>query len=484
MIGQQGGHSAPTIIYDPAACRALAQDYGGYMQRMPKGLIRPTTVAEVVAAVQYAREQRIQLAVRGAGHSTHGQAQVADGLVLDLRGLDCVLELTTDSIWVEAGILWRAVAQRALTVGRTFPVFTDYLATTVGGTLAVGGVGSRTWQLGAQTDHVLELEVVTVHGDIVRCSPERHADLFDAVRAGLGQFGIITKARLRLTAAPQRAHYHRALYSDFDMFWRTLHAQVDEAAYECIQGFALGNSPQALAGHIGPAAADFTAPADAGLWLYCIETVKFLNQDAELATTAPQDHAWLPGGYFALDLPYLAYIDRLGPVEEQLRQLGLWQLPHPMLDLLLPAAPAQPFLGELLASLDPGEVAGPVLVYPYERKPLRTPFLRVPAAGRVVLVGLMRTTLPPTPEHVQAQITDNRRLYERAVACGGCYYPVDSVPMTQRDWQQHFGEQWRQFVDAKARFDPLHLLNPGQTIFGEAPHAHPGGAAQGQSELR
>jgi hypothetical protein len=271
------------------------------------------------------------------------------------------------------------------------------------------------------------------------------------------------------------------LYSNFDTFWRTLNAHVDDAEYECIQGFVLGNSSQAIVGHIGPAAAGFTAPADAGPWLYCIETVKFLNQAADLATTAPQDHDWLPGGHFAFDLPYLDYIDRLGPVEEHLRQLGLWQLPHPMLDLLLPATQAQPFLGELLASLDPAEVAGPILVYPYECKPLRTPFFRVPAADRVVLVGLMRTTLPPTPEHVQAQIADNRRIYERAVASGGCYYPVDSLPMTQTDWQQHFGEQWRRFVAAKERFDPLHLLNPGQAIFEEAPHGHPGGAVRGRS---
>jgi cytokinin dehydrogenase len=97
----------------------------------------------------------------------HGQAQVEGGLVLDLRGLNRVLEFTPDSILVEAGTLWRGVAQTALTIGRTFPVFTDYLATTVGGTLAVGGVGSRTWQMGAQTDHVLELEVVTASNCLI-----------------------------------------------------------------------------------------------------------------------------------------------------------------------------------------------------------------------------------------------------------------------------------------------------------------------------
>lgn len=460
-------YTEPTVIDDESTRSAVAQDYGGYVQRLPRGVIRATCVEEVSAAVHYARKQRTQLAVRGAGHSTHGQAQVEGGLVLDLRGLDRVLDMTPDAMLVEGGATWRTVAQAALAAGRTFPVFTDYLATTVGGTLAVGGVGSRTWRLGAQTDHVLELDVVTGSGDMVRCSPKRHASLFDAVRCGFGQFGIITKARLPLIVAPNYAHHHKMLYADFDTFFETLNRRLDEAACDAIQGFALGNDAQSIAAHLGPAAAGFTAPTGSGPWIYCIETVTFLDQPAAPETTAPAGQNWLPGGHFVSDLPYLSYIDRLGPAEEQLRALGLWQLPHPMLDLILPDSQARAFLVEMLASLAPAEVAGPVLVYPYERKQLRTPFFRSPAEARVVLVGLMRTTIPPTPEHVQAQVAHNRRLYEDAVGRGGCYYPIDSVPMAPADWQRHFGEQWRAFAAAKARFDPRHLLNPGQTIFAE-----------------
>lgn len=459
------GNTAPAILRDEASRRAVARDYGGYVHRVPRGTIRATGVEDVVAAVRHAAQHGIKLAARGAGHSTHGQAQAEDGLVLELRGLDRVLELAPESILVEAGALWRTVAETALTIGRTFPVFTDDLTTTVGGTLSVGGVGSRTWQMGAQTDHVLELEVVTASGDVVGCSPERNTALFDVVRCGLGQFGIITKARLRLVAAPQRAHYHRALYSDFDVFFRTLNALVDEAEYECVQGFALGNDPQSIVGHLGPAAAAFAAPAGSGRWVYCIEAVKLLDEAADLESTAPRRRDWLPGGHFALDLPYLAYIDRLAPLEPRLSELGLWQLPHPMLDLILPGSQAHAFLTGMLASLDPAEVAGPVLVYPYQRDHLRTPFFRAPAEPRVLLVGLMRTTIPPTPKHVQAQVADNRRLYERAVELGGCYYPIDSVPMAQADWERQFGELWQAFVAAKRQLDPLHLLNPGQAIF-------------------
>jgi cytokinin dehydrogenase len=457
--------NTPLIIRDEAERLAIAQDYGGYIHHIPAGILRATSVEDVVDGVRYARRHDLKVAVRGAGHSTHGQAQVANGLVIDLRGLNRVLEITPESLWVEAGVQWRTVAQTALTLGRTFPVFTDYLATTVGGTLTVGGVGSRTWQLGAQSDHVLELEVVTAAGKVVHCSSDCNADLFNAVRAGLGQFGIITKVRLRLIPAPQQAHYHRALYADFDTFWHELNLLVDEADDECIQGFALGNDAQSIVGHIGPAAIGFPLPTEADPWLYCIETVKFLDQPADLSTTAPKRQEWLPGGYFPFDLPYLAYIDRLGPVEEMLKQLGLWQLPHPMLDVIVPGSKAHGFVSETLSTLSPAEVAGPVLIYPYQRQHLRTPFFRAPDGDRVVLFGLMRTTIPPTTDHVQAQVADNRRIYERAVVYGGCYYPIDSAPMTPADWQRHFGEQWCDFAAAKAQFDPLHLLNPGQGIF-------------------
>src|SRR5215216_1358028 len=116
--------NTPLIIRDEAARVAIAQDYGGYVQHVPAGVLCATTVEEGVAAVRYARHHNLKVAVRGAGHSTHSQAQVVDGLVIDMRGLNRVLEVTPDAIWVEAGIQWRTVAQTALTSERTFPVFT------------------------------------------------------------------------------------------------------------------------------------------------------------------------------------------------------------------------------------------------------------------------------------------------------------------------------------------------------------------------
>ena len=107
-----------------------------------------------------------------------------------------------DRVIVDAGATWRDVLAATLPQRLTPPVLANYLDLSVGGTLVIGGVGDTTSRYGMQSDNVLELEVVTGEGRPVRCSPRRNADLFDAVRAGLGQVAVITTATLRLVPAP------------------------------------------------------------------------------------------------------------------------------------------------------------------------------------------------------------------------------------------------------------------------------------------
>lgn len=86
----------------------------------------------------------------------------------------------------------------------------------VGGALSVGGIGATTHRYGMQTDNVRELDVVTGDGEILTCSPEMNSDLFNSVRAGLGQFGIITSATLALVPAPDRARMYVPSYPDLE----------------------------------------------------------------------------------------------------------------------------------------------------------------------------------------------------------------------------------------------------------------------------
>ena len=241
--------------------------------------------------------------------------------------------------------------------------------------------------------------------------------------------------------------YYKASYTDLDTFLGDLARLVHDGRFDTVQGFAAADG--------------------AGGWTYSLETTKGFAPGHE-----PDDAAllaglrFLPGQESAQDLPYFDYLNRLGPVVELLKQLGVWYFPHPWVDLLVPAGAAESFIGGTLAALDPADVGqGPILIYPYRGDRFRAPNFRVPASETFFLFGLLRNAIPPTPERSAALVAANRRLFEQARAVGGYFYPVDSVPMSPEDWRRHFGPRWLQFLLAKQVYDPDALLAPGQGIF-------------------
>jgi len=146
--------------------------------------------------------------------SVYGRSQVRGGTVADMSGLRAVHRVDDDRVTVDAGATWRDVLGATLPRGLKPPVLTDYLDLSVGGTLAVGGVGGTTLRHGVQSDYVLEMQVVTGRGEVLTCSPTRLPELFDAVRAGFGQVAVITRATLRLVAAPRQARHFLLFHHD------------------------------------------------------------------------------------------------------------------------------------------------------------------------------------------------------------------------------------------------------------------------------
>jgi len=193
---------------------AAADDLGHLVHQTPNAVLLPASAHDVAAAVRRAAGQGRRFAAQGRRHSVFGRAQARDGVVADMGRLRTLHAVQRDRVVVDAGATWREVVAATLPHGRTPPVLTDYLDLSVGGTLAVGGVGSATSRLGVMSDHVLELEVVTGQGEQVICSPDRHPSLFDAVRAGLGQVGVITRATLRLVPAPRLVRRFLLFYPD------------------------------------------------------------------------------------------------------------------------------------------------------------------------------------------------------------------------------------------------------------------------------
>jgi cytokinin dehydrogenase len=189
--------------FDDAARKAAADDFGHIVHETPMGVLLPGSADDVAATIRWTAQRNRRFAPQGQSHSTFGRSQARDGVVGDMSTLRNVGPVLKDRVVVEAGATWSELLDLTLAHGLTPPVLTDYLELSVGGTLVVGGVGGTTSAFGVQSDNVVELEVVTGEGEKVTCSANSNADLFDAVRAGLGQVGVITRATLELVAAPE-----------------------------------------------------------------------------------------------------------------------------------------------------------------------------------------------------------------------------------------------------------------------------------------
>ena len=182
------------ISFEPELRAAAAHDFGRLIHGQPRGVLKPASSADIASLMRWAKGQGVKVAARGQGHSTYGRALVEGGIVVDMSAMNSIRDIKPDRVVVDAGITWKDLLDATLALGLTPPVLTNYLGLSIGGTIAVGGIGSASSRHGMQTDNVIALDVVTGEEDEVSCSATEHPDLFDGIRAGLGQCGIVARA--------------------------------------------------------------------------------------------------------------------------------------------------------------------------------------------------------------------------------------------------------------------------------------------------
>jgi FAD/FMN-containing dehydrogenase len=185
--------SAGQTEYDSA--RAV---WNGAIDRRPRLIARCIGAADVVAAVRYARDHDLEIAVRGGGHNVAGTAVCDDGIVIDLSVMRAVRVDPADRrAWVQGGALWGDVDHETQAHG---------LATTggivshtgVAGLTLGGGVGWLMRKHGLTVDNLLAVDIVTAEGERLRASEDEHPDLFWALRGGGGNFGVVTAFEFHL----------------------------------------------------------------------------------------------------------------------------------------------------------------------------------------------------------------------------------------------------------------------------------------------
>lgn len=175
------------------------QIYNGMIVRHPALIARCADVSDVVAAVNFARESGMPLAIRGGGHSGAGLCMVDDGLVIDLSLMKGVyVDPAAQMVRVEGGCIWNEVDAATVPFGLAVP--SGFISTTgVGGLTLGGGVGYLTRRNGLTIDNLLAVDVVLADGRLVTASAHENVDLFWAVRGGGGNFGVVTSFLFKLS---------------------------------------------------------------------------------------------------------------------------------------------------------------------------------------------------------------------------------------------------------------------------------------------
>jgi FAD/FMN-containing dehydrogenase len=181
---------------------------------------------------------------------------------------------------------------------------------------------------------------------------------------------------------------------------------------------------------------------------------------------APDDAALTaglaPAATTVTDMPYFDWLNRIYDLVQQLMAL---RLPGPWINVFLPDEATDQYMTELMTTLTPADAGGVVLLYPVPRGEFTRPFVTLPDSPVIFLLALLRAVNPPNQAEVDRLLADNRRLYDRARAVGGTHYPVGAINLTPADWRDHYGSRYPRFLAAKKRYDPNHVLTPGQHIF-------------------
>ena len=172
--------------------------FNASIDRRPALIARCTGVADVIAAVGFAREQGLAVSVRGGGHSVAGHAVVEGGLTIDMRPINRVrVDPEQRTAWCGGGANWGELDRETQAFG--LAVTGGRLADTgVGGLTLGGGSGWLERKYGFTIDSLLSAEVVTASGELVIASAERNPDLFWALKGGGGNFGVVTGFEFRL----------------------------------------------------------------------------------------------------------------------------------------------------------------------------------------------------------------------------------------------------------------------------------------------
>ncbi|CAA6663579.1 unnamed protein product [Spirodela intermedia] len=417
------------------------RDFGHRYRLPPAAVFHPKSPSDVAAAVGHifrmGRRSELTVAARGRGHSLHGQAQAPGGIVIQMGSLKSTLTR------VHAGAGKVPYADGDAQAWACSSLLDRLPTPHRRGTLSNAGVSGQAFRHGPQISNVRQLEVVTGRGELLNCSEKENPDLFHAALGGLGQFGIITAPRS--SSSPRRkwedeffvqVRWIRVLYEDFAAFTEDQEMLISaEKTFDYVEGFVMVNRTGILNNWRSSfypqdplRAAQFDYD---GKTLFCLEMAKNFNPTA--AQLAHQEVEELlsrlrhvRSTVFQTEVTYVAFLDRVHASAEKLRSKGLWEVPHPWLNLFVPAS-------RIWDNRTSAVIPDEEIFY---------------------LVGFLHSA-PPVDGgagNLRRALAQNERILSFCRSAG-------------IKWMTHFGLRWETVVRRKMAYDPMAILAPGQRIF-------------------
>lgn len=425
---------------------ALGEDYGRLLRGDCRGAVYPVSAEEVRSLVLFARRHRVRFTLRGVGHSQGGHAVADRSVTMRFSAMDGVTGVDPErgTLTAAPGTLWRNVLSASAARGFAPEVLPLFLDLTVGGTLSVGGIGSTSHRFGPLVSTVGSLQVVTGDGTIRTCTPATNADLFHGVLCGLGRIGAITSATIRIRRIAPFVRTFTLLYDDPAVWADDQRRLIADGRATYLEGFCTA----AAQGYRTTAA----GKRPFAEWFYGLAlSVEYADPAARPDATGTLAGLRQYRHTGTEDDTHETFLSRQETAMALARRSGAGLLPHPHLEMLLPAASLPEVLPRVLPMLPLSLGDGHrVLFIRGDRIP---PSFTAPAGGDCVLVAVRPVGVQ---QFLLGEALDAlRRVHDVCAGAGGrVYLPGWLGMMDAAAWTAQFRDRLALLSRLERMYDP------------------------------
>ncbi len=421
-------------VLGPDSSVSFTQDFGHRESRLPAAVVCAPEVDDVQRLLDFARARGIPVVVRGSGHSCAGQS-LTTGIVIATHGLGQVVIPAESAagdrfVRISAGLQWNEVERQLAPAARQIPILADHLGLSVGGTLSVGCYGADSLRFGALVHQIRRIRLTTPDGVTLWCSEGEHSEIFAAVLAGLGRFGVVHQ--VEINTVPRRRwnalHSYRA-GSLRELAGMAIEAAQDDSTIDLFKAlFANGRYAATCGSYHSSAMAALQAPSP-------------LPRKVHLRWIAPDYRRWRSA---AVKL----WVGRYAGMQ------NLWS------DYLLDANGLIRFCEYLDSSIKDrvfGDSLKAVYLLPVRHSTKSQAVLEgsTRLAGSMAYgIGLYTMVHPSDPVGYERTRLALRDMLTHAIESGGAPYLYGHHELTTEECRSVYGAAWPRLEALKKRLDP------------------------------